>query len=111
MMASLEAAPITFQIVTAVSSGVAVAVIVVLWITREFSKTRALFFRVISRHNREDDDRFAHLDTEVWKLHLRNARKDGTSPPERTAMRRRRYLMDDTGDEEGTSSESESVGR
>jgi hypothetical protein len=54
-----EAAPITFQIVTAVSSGVAVSVVVVLWIMREFSKTRALFFRVISRHNREDDDNFA----------------------------------------------------
>jgi hypothetical protein len=104
-----EAAPITFQIVTAVSSGVAVSVVVVLWIMREFSKTRALFFRVISRHNREDDDNFARLEAELWRLHARNARRDGTEIPKRTSIPRRRYLVDDTGDEEGGGGELEAT--
>jgi len=106
-MPAVEAMPITFQIVTAISGAVAVAVVVVLWITREFSKNRRLFYRVISRHNREDDDRFAHLDGEIWKIHLRNALRDGTEIPPRIPIPRRRYLMDDTDDEEGGSAELE----
>jgi len=106
-MSSSETAPITFQVVSAVAAGATIAIIVVLWIPREFSKTRALMFREISRHNREDDDRFAHLDGEVWKLHVRNAIKDGVPLPERTPLVRRRYLMDDGDEPEGGGAELE----
>lgn len=60
----------------------------------ETGKLRTYFERVISTHNKEDDDRFEKLNTEVWRLHLRNARKDGTTSPDFEPLPRRRYVHD-----------------
>lgn len=71
-----------------------------------FSKTRNLisesqknFYRVISRHNREDDERFAALSDDIWNLRVRAANRDGTSPPPRRTFPQRRYLIDDEHDQ------------
>lgn len=98
---------ITGYTVTVVGSAVCATAAILLWLTREFSKTRNLFYRVISRHNREDDERFSHLDDQQWSIIVRNAIKDGERVPERRTMRRRRYLVDDSGDEEGGGAEME----
>jgi hypothetical protein len=82
-------------IVGAVMLGTASTVI---FLMREFSKSRHLFYRVISLHNKEDDDRFAALSDEIWKIHLRNARRDGDAPPARHTFPRRRYLAETTED-------------
>ena len=68
------------------------------FIASQFSGNRRAFYRIISRHNREDDDRFAMLDNAIWKIHLRNARRDGDMPPQRNPMARRRYMIEDGGD-------------
>lgn len=53
-----------------------------------------MFYKVMSLHNREDDDRFEHLNNEIWNIHVRNAQKDGDSPPKRRTFPRRRYLQE-----------------
>lgn len=68
------------------------------FIAGQFAKIRHLIYRIISQHNREDDDRFALLDDSIWKIHVRNALKDGVTPPVRVHMQRRRYLTEDGGD-------------
>jgi hypothetical protein len=87
---------VTIQLVSIVAS-VAVATAWLTWFLREqFSQTHRMFYRVLSLHNREDDDRFAELDTAIWKIHVRNARRDGDEPPERRPIPRRRYLAEDS---------------
>lgn len=86
---------VTIQLVSIVVSAVAITAWLTWFLRDQFSKTHRLFYRVISLHNREDDDRFAALSDEVWKIHLRNARRDGDDPPDRKTMPRRRYLADD----------------
>lgn len=62
------------------------------FIAEQFRKNRELFYRVISLHNHEDDDRFEELYDAVWNLRARAAVKDGTPIPERKSPPRRRYL-------------------
>jgi hypothetical protein len=65
-------------------------------------ETRRLIFRVMSLHNQEDDDRFAELKNDLWKLRVRNAMKDGEVFPEPEDFPRRRYLentLTEDGDE------------
>ena len=57
-------------------------------------ETRRLIHRIISLHNKEDDDRFADLKNDLWKLRVRNAMKDGEVFPEPTPYIRRRYLAE-----------------
>jgi hypothetical protein len=82
--------------------GIAVAstATIVLFLMREFSQNRKLFFRVISLHNKEDDDRFEELSNDIWRIHIRNAQRDGDNPPQRKRMPRRRYLTADGGNDE-----------
>ena len=91
---------LTDYTITIVGSAVGATALIVLWLMREFSKTRNTFYRVMSRHNREDDANFAHLNSEIWKIHMRNAIRDGQEAPERSPMPRRRYLVDDAGDDD-----------
>lgn len=71
------------------------------WFFRnQFSAARQMFFRVMSRHNREDDDRFQALSDDIQRIHLRNAQRDGDVPPPRRTFQRRRYLSDDAGSNE-----------
>jgi hypothetical protein len=91
----------TFYIVGAVMTGTACTV---LFLMREFSQNRKLFYRIISLHNKEDDDRFQALSDDIWKIHLRNARRDGDHPPQRKTFPRRRYIaetLNENGDELG----------
>lgn len=89
---------VTIQLVAIVSSAVGITAWLTWFLREQFSKTHRLFYRVISLHNREDDDRFEAMSNEIWKIHLRNARRDGDAPPDRSTFPRRRYLSD-TGDE------------
>jgi hypothetical protein len=68
------------------------------FISNQFAGNRRVFYRIISQHNREDDDRFAELSDAIWGIHLRNARRDGDSAPQRKSITRRRYLVQDGGD-------------
>lgn len=81
----------TLYIIAAVMTGTALTV---LFLTNEFKKNRRLFYRIISLHNKEDDDRFQALSDEIWAIHLRNARRDGDEPPPRKTFPRRRYLAE-----------------
>ena len=73
---------------------------VTLFIVNGNARTRLLLYRVISRHNKEDDDRFEQLHTEIWRLHVRNAGKDGTRAPHFKPLPRRRYLIEDGNEED-----------
>lgn len=88
----------TLYLIGAVMVGTAATV---LFIMRESRQNRRLFYRIISLHNKEDDDRFQALSDEIWKIHLRNATRDGDQPPERKTLPRRRYLAE-TISEDGT---------
>ena len=68
------------------------------FIADQFGRNRRLFYRIISRHNKEDDDRFEILDNSIWEIHVRNAMRDGDHPPKRQTIPRRRYLVEDAGE-------------
>lgn len=108
ILASFPALPLadTFYMIGAVMAGTSATVIFVM---REFSNTRKmmyqgqvklqkLFFRVISQHNKEDDDRFEAIYREQYRLHVRNAKKDGTPMPEFRPLPKRSYLIEHGGD-------------
>jgi len=86
--------PITESTVYVVSAVMLGTASTVLFLMREFSKNRQLFYRIISLHNKEDDDRFAALSDDIWRIHLRNALRDGDVPPARKTFPRRRYLAE-----------------
>lgn len=93
----------TLYLIGTVMAGTAATV---LFIMRESRQNRKLFYRVISLHNKEDDDRFQELSDEIWKIHLRNASRDGDRPPQRKTLPRRRYLAETIG-EDGTELEAQ----
>ena len=73
-----------------------------LYLERKFSEHRKLvyqlernFYRIISQHNREDDDRFLAIQEIQWELREYVARRDGTKLPHRKPFPRRRYVQDD----------------
>src|SRR5579863_1975200 len=88
----------TWQVLTIIGSIAAATAILTWFMSEQFRKNRATFYRVISLHNREDDANFALLEEQIWNIHLRNARRDGDDPPIRHKLPRRRYLMDDGGE-------------
>lgn len=92
------AEPASLEVVAIIASAAASAATVgstLAWfISAQFSKNRAMFYKALSLHNREDDDRFASLSNDIWAIHLRNARRDGDEPPERKTFPRRRYLQE-----------------
>jgi hypothetical protein len=75
------------------------------WLTWFFQSQlrsqRAMFYRIVSKHNKEDDDAFEAIRNDIRLIHLRNARVDGDRPPEMKPLPRRRYLVDDGDESEG----------
>lgn len=65
------------------------------FISDQFRRSRSLIYRLISKHNREDDDRFQALSDDIWTIRLRNASRDGEMPPPRRTLPRRRYLVEE----------------
>lgn len=65
------------------------------FISKQFSDNRRIFYKVMSQHNKEDDDRFEMLKDDIWAIRIRNAQIDGTVPPEYNSFPRRRYLVED----------------
>lgn len=77
-------------------AGVAGTTASVTWfVSRQFAEVRKMFYRVISLHNREDDDRFEAIRDDIHQIHIRNAVKDGEVPPSKKSFPRRRYLVED----------------
>lgn len=93
----------TLYIIAAVMTGTALTV---LFLTNEFKKNRQLFYRIISLHNKEDDDRFQALSDDIWKIHLRNAMRDGDAPPDRKTLPRRHYLAETIEGDDGGAGKS-----
>ena len=99
-------APITQGTVTMVVGMVTTTVFLTWFIAAQFSKNRRDFYRVMSKHNREDDDRFLAIQEVQWELREYIARRDGSKFPHRKPFPRRRYLIDDTeGETEQTPAE------
>ena len=101
-MTTLADAPVSMQTLYMLAMVAGATATIILYLEKKFSEHRKLaysiernFNRVISRHNHEDDDLFEQIHTEIWRLHLRNAAKDGASAPEFKPLPRRRYLVDD----------------
>ena len=92
--------PVTLGLVSFVGGIVTASVLTLLWFTNELRKNRALFFKIISKHNREDDANFQQLSDAVWTVIARNAHKDGDVLPPRRSPVKRRYLIDDDSDED-----------
>ncbi len=95
LLTETDTTPITIGL-AAFIGGIGVAVATgILWFKNEMSKLRNEFFRIVSRHNREDDENFGVLEDGIWNVIARNSQKDSTPTPPRQSLRRRRYLMDD----------------
>jgi hypothetical protein len=89
--------PLTWSLLGVMGS-VAAGTAILIWFVRDqFSKQQRMFFRIISRHNREDDDRFDGISNELWNIRLTMARNHGEPLPPRETFPRRRYLVDDAG--------------
>jgi len=87
--------PLTWGLI-AVMASVATGTAFLTWfVSKQFSSARHLVYRIVSKHNREDDDRFAAIQNDIFRILLRNARKDGDQPPEFTPFPRRAYLISD----------------
>lgn len=86
--------PITENVVYIVVSAVGATAWLTWFIRDQFSKNRRDFYRVMSRHNKEDDDRFAALQDNQYELREYIARRDGTELPQRKTFPRRRYLIE-----------------
>lgn len=96
-----EAIPVTTDMLYLIGTVAAGTATVVIFMMRGFSENRRLFYRIISLHNKEDDDRFQALSDDIWDIRLRNAAKDGEAPPPRKTMPRRRYLAEAVDDGAG----------
>ena len=89
-----QAPAITESVVYMVGSVASGSAFLAWFINNQFSYNRRIFYRVMSRHNKEDDDRFEGINHEIWQILLRNSRVDGDQPPKRTTFPRRRYLQE-----------------
>lgn len=86
--------PLTWGLLVVIA-GVASSTAFLTWFVRsQFSNQQRMFYRIISRHNREDDDRFAALSDEMWNIRLHLAGQSGQPLPPRTSFPRRTYLVD-----------------
>jgi hypothetical protein len=93
---------VTWQVVAIVAGflgSIACSTAFLTWfIAAQLSNNRRVFYRTISKHNREDDDRFAALQDNQYELREYLAQRDGTAMPQRKTFPRRRYLIDDSSD-------------
>ena len=96
----VDSLPLTWGLVTIICAAIGSTAFLTWFVRDQFSKQRGSFFRIISRHNREDDDRFAALSDEIWNLREQVAHASGERPPPRKTLPRRRYLVDDTNEED-----------
>lgn len=92
-----EDLPITWELITVLVSVIATTMFLTWFVRNQFAAQTRLFFRIISRHNREDDDRFQLLSDDIWNIHLHLAQQDGGEMPKRKSLPRRRYLVEDVG--------------
>jgi hypothetical protein len=97
--------PITWQIASILGGAISTTAYLTWFVSRQFSQNRHMFYRIISLHNKEDDDRFEELSNEIWRIHVRNAKRDGDDTPRRKTLPRRRYLQESFGDEDGAFAE------
>lgn len=95
ILAQIDDLPITWGLVGVVCSVAAGTAVLTRHLSNQFSKQTRLFFRVISRHNREDDDRFQALSDEMWGVRELISNISGRPLPARRSFPRRRYLVDD----------------
>lgn len=93
--AQLTDTVITWQTAKDVGSVAGGTAFLTWFIFDQFRRLRSLIYRIISAHNREDDDRFESLSTDNWNLRLELARRLGGKIPERKTFPRRRYLQED----------------
>lgn len=85
--------------------GLASTVAFLTWfIAGQFSKSRRDFYRIMSLHNREDDDRFLAIQEAQRELREYVARRDGTKIPHPKSFPRRRYFDGGTNSETGQAS-------
>jgi hypothetical protein len=87
--------PLTWSLVAVVASVASSTAFLTWFVLNQFSKSRHLVYSIVSRHNREDDDRFAAIQGDIFKILLRNARIDREPIPECQPFPRRTYLISD----------------
>jgi hypothetical protein len=90
-----------FEIATIGGTVVSSTAFLTWFILDQLAKNRRIFYRVISRHNKEDDDAFAMIQESIHQIQVRNAIRDETEPPPRRNIPRRRYLVTEPGEQDG----------
>lgn len=86
------------QSIFAMVAAVAAPTAFLTWfIAEQFRKNRQEFYRVMSVHNQEDDDRFSAIQEAQWELREHIARREGSKPPHRKPFPKRRYITDNAG--------------
>lgn len=64
---------------------------------KELSEFKRVIFRVVSRHNKEDDENFGAINDNLHSHAQLMARHLGLETPQFKTLRKRRYLVDDGG--------------
>lgn len=93
--------PITWQLVGVVCSVALGTTIIVSYLNNQFKGVgrmiegiKLIVYRLISKHNREDDERFEALNQNIFDIHLHLAQRDGTEMPRMRTFPRRRYMVE-----------------
>ena len=63
----------------------------------ELSQFKRVVFRMVSKHNKEDDENFGAINDNIHDIANRIASHFGQAPPAFRTLRKRRYLIDDGG--------------
>lgn len=91
-----DAIPLTWHLVSIVAS-VASGTAFLTWFVRDqFARQTRQFFKIISRHNREDDDRFEALNTNIRRIREHLLSGGVAAVGEMRTLPRRNYLSDDS---------------
>jgi hypothetical protein len=97
----MDSLPLTWGLV-GIIGGVAGSTAFLTWFVRDqFSRQTHQFYRIISKHNKEDDDRFEAISTDLWNIRVHLAQSNGRTMPERKTFPRRGYLVSDNDTENG----------
>lgn len=65
--------------------------------SNELSEFKRIVFRVVSRHNKEDDENFGAINDNIHDIGMGMAQHFNRAAPKFRSIRKRRYLMDDGG--------------
>jgi hypothetical protein len=87
--------PLTWQLVGVVISVASATAVIMIYLNRVVSDLKRTFYRVVSTHNREDDDRFELQNQNVWDIHLHLAAPEKTPLRPPRTLPRRRYLVEE----------------